>query len=710
MIRYLAALIIVMVMANVASAAVVWDWVGYGFDNVWETPANWSVTGTTDWTYPSEQYRGVAPGEFYNGAPHYAYVNDDVTAININAGIVNKVVDDPENYLLSDALVFGGTDCTMTLDSGSTLTLGAGIYGGAGTTANTTINIQGGSTISPLYSLVGYGGTCTVNINGSGASLAPRNASWLGWDGGTGTIVVDGGTYSAATVFRLGGGPGAIANLEVKNNGLVTVATEFAGGYEQNTQAFVTVNGATLNAGTNNTTSTTLGFWGSTEMTVRNGGNFSTGYHLFAGRSATGNGTLHVQSGGKVNVGMSFMPGYLAGAQGTVTIDGTGSDITAVDSVVVGYAGTGSATVTNGGRLWANGSALLVGYIIGADRGTGTLTLESGGLAGASEMIYFGDGGAGTGYVTDSTLQADLDLQVGYDGTSVGELNIHGTSVVNVGRDFKTFFGGGAAVSGQATSTTHVYSGDVNINGYCALGYSTTTGGSSTQFILDDGTVDIGLAPTTLGDLILGWYDTDANVDLTLNGGLMTVHGALSMGRTTDENDLPITPTGINTGQLRLDIDGGVLQAEDYIDAGTFTDHLITLTDGQLRLLGTEISETDMLALITAGDISCPNGYVISTDGDYTVLESVSVYPPGDATKDGKVDALDARRLAENWLKTGVDWEQGDFNDDDIVDDLDASIMAANWGHGTEAVGAPEPGAAALLLSMAFGWLIWRRK
>ncbi|MBN1912206.1 MAG: hypothetical protein JW818_20970 [Pirellulales bacterium] len=73
---------------------------------------------------------------------------------------------------------------------------------------------------------------------------------------------------------------------------------------------------------------------------------------------------------------------------------------------------------------------------------------------------------------------------------------------------------------------------------------------------------------------------------------------------------------------------------------------------------------------------------------------------PGDTNNDGVVDAADARRLAENWLK-GVDGgaPEGDFNGDGLVDDLDASILAAHWGSGGEQV-VPEPGVVALMAGL----------
>ncbi|MBN1908660.1 MAG: PEP-CTERM sorting domain-containing protein [Pirellulales bacterium] len=93
-------------------------------------------------------------------------------------------------------------------------------------------------------------------------------------------------------------------------------------------------------------------------------------------------------------------------------------------------------------------------------------------------------------------------------------------------------------------------------------------------------------------------------------------------------------------------------------------------------------------------------------------LSGVHPQYPGDANRDGKVDATDARALAENWLRSGIDvtWAMGDFNDDDVVDDLDASILAANWGYGTEGVGVPEPSTLVMLLGALAGFCRLRRR
>jgi hypothetical protein len=656
------------------------------------------------------------------GSPHYSYINDDITAINItNGDAVTKTEDDPDFHSMSDSLVVGGNNCTLTLDNASSLTLGDWLHTGVGAGAETTVNVHGGSAFSSVISLAGYGGTCAVDID-AGSSFTTSSSSWLGWNGGTGYMTVDGGTYSSGGIFRLGGynadtTTGGTAEITVQNGGLVEVVSDFYLGYELDSQATVTVDASTINVATDNSSRSGVGFWGEGEMTLKNNSSFTTGGIFYIARQAAG--TMRVQSGSSVTTGNMLVIGEAASAIGILNIDGgigaTKSSLVSNTSIIAGHAGSATVTVTNGGRFEA-ADILTLGVTEG---GSGVLNLESGSLARAGGDAYIGSAyigdsvtpATGTANLTDSTLEVGGNLWVGYKGAAVGELNVHGSSVVDVSGNLETFADPGAALTGAATADIHIYDGDVDIDGWAALGRA-TTGGTTTVFTLDAGTIDIGLAPVSIGDLILGWCDTDADVDLNLNGGVMTVHGALCLGRTTDETGAAITNTGSGSGQIRITVDGGVLQVEDYLDAGTITDHLLTMTDGQFRVNASAVSTNDMADLISAGDIVCSGSYSIYTEGFYTVLEATGTRIPGDTNNDGKVNETDAQVLATNWGSSVTEgYLEGDFNDDDMVSVLDAAILAANWGDHTsgESTGAvPEPGAIVLLLSAALGLLVRR--
>ena len=84
---------------------------------------------------------------------------------------------------------------------------------------------------------------------------------------------------------------------------------------------------------------------------------------------------------------------------------------------------------------------------------------------------------------------------------------------------------------------------------------------------------------------------------------------------------------------------------------------------------------------------------------------------PGDANRDGTVDAADAALLALNWQTlTGATWGMGDFNEDGAVNDEDATILAVNWQTGVAQAAVPEPGTIALLFLGGLPLLLTVRK
>jgi len=476
----------------------------------------------------------------------------------------------------------------------------------------------------------GYGKMTATN---SGISC-PREFQIGYSNDSSGEVTLDNSSLSTDSYCLMGRGSRSSGTIALTNNSSLSVGNYWCIGYTDSTstgQATLTNSSVTVSSYTQigrYGTNVTLNATGSTMTCVTSG---TTSYPYFAlcyfGGSATATLDATDLYVGVDNVGTTLNSSadlYVARV-GTAQMDvKNGSTVTVADDIFVGVNSGGTGTLNiSGGSVVQSGDAIMVGNSAGS---TGTLDISGGGVFHSIGRTYVGSSGTGTLDVTDGTLDVGTDLRPGYSATGKGIVNIHPDAIVNVGRDLETCANAVAKSGDGLDARIHMYGGDVNIDGYLCLG-AAGQGGSYTEFIMDDGTVDVGLDPPEfdpprefLDNLFMGWYDTDAQAYLTINGGVMTVAGAISMGSEYNYDGTAVTTTGADQGELRINIAGGILQAEDYVDAGTITDHLITLTAGQLRINGSAVSEAEMAALVALGDISCPNGCLIYTDGDYTVL------------------------------------------------------------------------------------------
>ena len=99
MLRNASVLVLVIAMAGMASGQVVWNFTGGSSTDPtdWDDATNWSLTtGSSAHSYPNAQYSSSpAPSPYVLDPPHNAFINNDITAIDITGGqTVYRTVDD----------------------------------------------------------------------------------------------------------------------------------------------------------------------------------------------------------------------------------------------------------------------------------------------------------------------------------------------------------------------------------------------------------------------------------------------------------------------------------------------------------------------------------------------------------------------------------------------------------------------------------------
>jgi T5SS/PEP-CTERM-associated repeat protein len=199
---------------------------------------------------------------------------------------------------------------------------------------------------------VSNGGTVTAPPGGSGIVIG--NAST-----GNGTITVTGSgssltqTISGDTRVRMGNFTGSVGNLNILNGATVSTGN-ISAAYDVGTTANIEVGGA--NTVWNSDIAGGLGY---------------------IGRGLSGTATLTISNGAVVNTAAGpWQIGGLAGSNGSVTVTGTGSQLNfTAGTPRVGYSGTGTLNVINGGVVNRRTGSIIVAALAGS---TGTLNIGAG--------------------------------------------------------------------------------------------------------------------------------------------------------------------------------------------------------------------------------------------------------------------------------------------------------------------------------------------
>ncbi|MFM7245532.1 MAG: autotransporter-associated beta strand repeat-containing protein [Planctomycetaceae bacterium] len=382
-----------------------------------------------------------------------------------------------------------GVAGTMTVNAGSLYdhASGATVYigqtGGSGTAQFTgTLNLVGGTfAIATNELVVGQRTSGTASLVGTvsisdGGALSVNNWTKFGSGGGTGRLVISGGSFTK-------GGSGNLMFGDFNGRGEVTQT----GGTLTNTSGTLQIGawGASgvgvyeISSGTlASTTALAVGSSGGNgTLTVSGGLVRKTGAgDLEAGTGATGRGRINV-SGGLVDVQVGDLAiGAADGAKASLNL--SGGEVRA-PTLVLGKAGAATSGTVN-----LNGGTLRVNQLTGGAGAAGSAFVFNGGtLAARADQTSFMAGlGSATvasgGAIVDTagftvTMPQALSGSGGFTKTGAGTLSLTGANS----------FTGPVAVSGGKLVVTTVASpaGSVTLSASTTLGV-TVAGGLDAQF------------------------------------------------------------------------------------------------------------------------------------------------------------------------------------------------------------------------------------
>ncbi len=402
----------------------------------------------------------------------------------------------------------GGTG-TLTIGTGASATLGDGansLVMGAATGGLGQMTVSDVGTTLTLNGLFDIGqtssGTLTIE-NGAaavfeGTALA-NSTDYVGTigdgAGATGAVTVSGAGTSLTITGRLGIAEQGSGTLTVQQGATVTEnGTTVAGYYE----IFVADAG-----GTSPSTGTLVVDGG----TLKNGGSIGVG--------GAGNGKLLISAGGQVTAAspaagsLAVGVGYSTGGQGTVSIDGTGSGLTAAGAVSIGQYGSGTLSITNGGQMLVSSGAASAEILLGQNYGTsGTATVSGKGslLSDSGFLLVANIGNGVLDAESGATVQVGGSVLIGARAGATGSISLSGGAVLDVATNLTVGSAGSGSLAINGASAT--VAGDSFIAGGVTLGAGTLAsaativeaGGSiagngtvkDTATLLNQGTISVG--------------------------------------------------------------------------------------------------------------------------------------------------------------------------------------------------------------------------
>lgn len=337
-----------------------------------------------------------------------------------------------------------------------------------------------------------------------------------------------------------------------------------------------------------------MGEYGTTTVTVTDGGQVTMGQFLHVGSVGDSNGVLNISGGGLVRTGTTVATngGISVGrgdnAYGEINVSGAGSALESSSWIILGRDGEGEGVlnVTNGGRMETGetGSADTRYLRLGASVDTkGSVTVSGeGSLIRVWDYIHLGQNGTGEILIEDQgEISVRTAVHLGRNAGGAGTLTVTSGGVLesgsfvyagNVGNGTIKVLDGGTVISGgnffiarESTST-----GELTVTGEGSrveakaaflVGASPTgvATGNGTATVAAGGVIDV------VGNVLIrgqGSMDVQAGGTLRTGGNITLGSGAslgtlsLSGGRIAFDGSFAPDPVGFNWTAGTLEVSG----------------------------------------------------------------------------------------------------------------------------------------------------------
>jgi fibronectin-binding autotransporter adhesin len=528
-----------------------------------------------------------------------------------------------------------------------------------GLTGTGTLFVGNGGALNIQNILVGNGsGSGSMGVAGAGTLVSADQVA-IGTAGGSGMLTVeDSAIFNIAHDLVVGGPPqgnpgtSGTGVLSVTLGGVINTTGNGDIGALANYQGTVTVDGA--------------------------GSRWQTTHLLIVGDGGTG--ALTVSNGGVVGSAGSISIGNNAGSSGTVIVTGAGSHISSSSDMHVGVNGTGSleildgafvsnqegsigggngtsfgtgtVTVDGAGSRWINTNTFFVGS---GSAGTGTLTIQNGGLVGLTDDAFIGSQGVGTVTVTGAGSMWTSNQNITIGGVGQGTVLVADGGETDVGHNLDVSGVSSATPSSLAITTGGVVTADTATIGGDVAGYAGNV------------TIDgAGSALQIANGLTVGEFGGTGTVALT-NGGAISA-ATINLGDTG------------STGTVIVDGAGSALTATTLLAVGLHGTGTLTVQNGG--------SVSGALAGV---------GYLADSTGTFTVTGAGSQATFTDTLAVGALGTGTFSVLAGGSVTSalGLIGFENAANGTALVDGL-GSIWTAN---GIMAIGAVDDATGALTVS-----------